>query len=134
MEIAATPKPVALIHDAPFWQSINDREMRLQRCADCQEWTYPSAPICPRCSSENSSWERINGTGEILSWVVFHKTYLPAYPAPHKVIAVRLDEGPIIISNLEGAEPEGSWIGHKVSLCYTEMPDGVLLPRFELVT
>ncbi|MFC5337387.1 Zn-ribbon domain-containing OB-fold protein [Leucobacter denitrificans] len=132
MEIAPTPQPVPLVYDIPFWESVKNKDMQLQRCADCAEWRYPAGPICSQCNSENAVWERVSGEAEILSWVVFHKTYLPAYPAPHKVIAVRLSEGPIMISNLEGKEPEGSWIGERVSLCYSEMPDGMILPRFAL--
>lgn len=132
MNIATTPPPVPLLHDEPFWDSVRERSMRLQRCADCAEWRYPAGPLCGQCASDQVVWDEVAGGGEIMSWVVFHKTYLPAYPAPHKVIAVRLDEGPIMISNLEGEEPEGSWIGRRVELCYGEMPDGVILPRFRL--
>lgn len=132
MEIAPTPRPVPLVHDVPFWESVAARDMKLQRCADCGEWRYPAGPICAACNSERAVWERVSGRATILSWVVFHKTYLPAYPAPHKVIAVRLEEGPILISNLEGPEPEGSWIGEQVRLRYSTMPDGMVLPRFEL--
>ena len=38
-----------------------------------------------------------------------------------------------MISNLEGARPEGSWIGRPVTLAYVDMPDGAVLPRFGLV-
>lgn len=132
MNVPTTPPPVPLLHDAPFWESVNEKAMKLQRCSDCAQWRYPAGPLCARCASDNVTWEDVSGGAEIMSWVVFHKTYLPAYPAPHKVIAVRLDEGPIFISNLDGEEPEGSWIGHRVELCYAEMPDGVVLPRFRL--
>ena len=132
MEIAPTPAPVPLVHDIPFWESVAQRDMKLQRCADCGRFRYPAGPICAECNSEDVTWEPVSGKGTILSWVVFHKIYLPAYPAPHTVIAVRLDEGPIMISNLEGPEPEGSWIDERVSLRYSTMPDGVVLPRFEL--
>lgn len=132
MESVTTPKPVQIFHDAPFWESVNDRQMKFQRCVECKEWRYPSGPICPNCTSSAAEWHPVKGNGEILSWVVFHRTYLPAYPAPHKVIAVRLDEGPIMISTLTGREPEGSWIGKRVQLGYTEMPDGVVLPTFSL--
>ena len=132
MEPAPTPRPVPLVHDIPFWESVEQKDLKLQRCADCGQFRYPAGPICAQCNSEQVTWERVSGKGTILSWVVFHKTYLPAYPAPHTVIAVRLDEGPILISNLEGPEPEGSWIDERVSLRYATMPDGVVLPRFEL--
>jgi uncharacterized OB-fold protein len=59
---------------------------------------------------------------------------LPAYPPPYNVIAVRLAEGPIMISNLEGDAPEGSWIGHIVRLIYVPMPDAFILPRFVLAS
>ncbi len=67
-----------------------------------------------------------------MSWIVFHRRYLAAYHPPYNVIAVRLEEGPLMISNLEGVSPSGSWIGSKVSLTYTTMPDGAVLPRFAL--
>ena len=132
MEPAPTPRPVPLVHDIPFWESVEQRDLKLQCCAECGLWRYPAGPICAECNSEESTWERVSGRGTILSWVVFHKTYLPAYPAPHSVIAVRLEEGPLLISNLEGPEPEGSWIGERVVLRYSTMPDGFVLPRFAL--
>ena len=70
---------------------------------------------------------------KIISWTIFHKQYLPAYPAPYNVIAVRLQEGPVLISNLVGDSPPGSWINSDVYLIYSTMPDGIVLPRFRLV-
>jgi len=68
--------------------------------------------------------------------VVFHKSYLGAYPAPYNVIAVRLAEGPVMISNLEPPLPDGdlggSWIGKSVRLTYSTMPDELVLPRFTI--
>ena len=75
---------------------------------------------------------RLSGDATILSWEIFHRQYLPAYPAPYNIIAVRLAEGPVMISNLEGTQPDGSWIGQAVRLVYVEMPDGMILPRFTL--
>ena len=76
----------------------------------------------------------MSGGGELLSWIVFHKQYLPAYPAPYNVIAVRLDEGPTIISNLvEEPAPGDKPIGRRVRLTVQRMDDGVALPRFALV-
>jgi len=69
---------------------------------------------------------------KIISWAIFHKQYLPAYPAPYNVIAVRLQEGPVLISNLEGDSPPESWINSDVYLVYSTMPDGIVLPRFRL--
>ena len=63
-------------------------------------------------------WTEIRGGGEILSWVVFHRQYFDDHPQPYNAIAVRLDEGPIVVSNLVGAEPVGNWIGARVNVTY----------------
>jgi uncharacterized OB-fold protein len=107
--------------------------MHLQCCRECATWRYPPGPACQACLSPEYDWKAVSGEGELLSWVVFHKQYLPAYPAPYNVIAVRLDEGPTVISNLveEPAENEGL-IGRRVRLKVVAMDDGVALPRFEL--
>lgn len=130
--MSVTPAPVLGLHDAPMWESIRARRMSLQRCEDCGAFQYPPGPGCPRCLSPRLAWQAISGRGTILSWVVFHRQYLSAYPAPYNVIAVRLAEGPLMLSNLEGPAPEGSWIGHAVRLTYATMPDGAVLPRFAL--
>ena len=133
MAEATTPAPVRGLHDGPMWQSIGAREMRLQCCAACGTFRYPPGPCCPACMAEEAAWKALRGTGEVLSWVVFHRTYLPAYPAPYTCIAVRLDEGPVMIANLAGPAPATELIGQRVRMVYATMPDGVVLPRFELV-
>ena len=128
----ATPPAVLGLYDRPMWDSIKQRRMALQCCEACGAWQYPPAPGCTVCGSEALAWTPASGRATILSWVVFHRQYLPAYPAPYNAIAVRLAEGPVMISNLEGAKPEGSWIGQAVALTYVDMPDGAVLPRFVL--
>jgi uncharacterized OB-fold protein len=88
--------------------------------------------VCTHCGCADLHWKPVSGAGTIISWVVFHKTYLPAYPAPYNVIAVRLAEGPVMVSNLEPPLPGESWIGSSVTIDYVTMPDGQVLPRFRL--
>jgi uncharacterized protein len=130
--LPTTPPPVMGMYDAVMWRSIRDGAMELQHCAACDTTLYPPAPVCPHCLSGDLKWRAVSGKGTVLSWVVYHKTYLEAYPAPYNVIAVRLDEGAVLISNLEAPTPEGSWIGRKVSMIYKTMPDGLVLPKFVL--
>jgi uncharacterized OB-fold protein len=128
--IARTPQPVMGLYDAPMWQSIREGAMRLQCCKDCGGFQYPPAPVCTHCLSSELEWRLLSGRGRVISWVIFHKSYLEAYPQPYNVVAVRLEEGPVLISNLEAPVPEGNWIGTPVSMVYSTMPDGFILPRF----
>jgi uncharacterized OB-fold protein len=131
--VAPTPTPVAGLHEEPLWQSVRERRMCLQQCRHCDAVHYPPVPRCPRCLREELAWKPLTGSGTIMSWAVFHRSYLPAYPAPYNVIAVRLAEGPIMVSNLVGEPPAGDWIGRAVRLVYEEMSDGFVLPRFSLM-
>lgn len=132
MQTNMTPPRVLALYDTPFWQYLKDTgRMHLQCCSACGAWRYPPGPICHACLSPDSEWKAVSGDGEILSWVIFHKQYLPAYPAPYNVIAVKLDEGPTIISNLVENPTGRDVIGRRVRLVVVAMDDGVALPRFE---
>ena len=126
------PRVLGLYH-ADFWSHLREhRRIHLQRCAGCGAFRYPPGPVCHACLSPAFAWEAVAGTGEILSYVIFHRQYLPAYPAPYNVIAVRLDEGPIMMSNLEGRMPGRSDIGRRVMSVPVVFDDGDVLPRFSL--
>ncbi|MCC8193207.1 MAG: zinc ribbon domain-containing protein, partial [Deltaproteobacteria bacterium] len=99
MQVTATPPRILALYDQFFWDYLKlTGRLYLQCCSDCGVWRYPPGPACPACLSSKYEWKPVGGEGEILSWVIFHKEYLPQYPAPYNVIAVRLDEGPTIIS------------------------------------
>ena len=116
----ARTRPVMGFLDGPMWESIDAGALKLQCCADCGAWRYPPAPVCASCLSEAVEWKPVSGKGTVMSWVVFHRKYFDDFPPPYDAMAVRLDEGPIIVTNLAGEAPEGSWIGRKVVLEYVE--------------
>jgi uncharacterized OB-fold protein len=122
---------VNTFYDVPMWQSVDARRWALQRCSQCRTFRYPPSPVCANCQSLESEWVPLKGTGTILSWTVFHKKYFDDHPPPYNCIAVRLDEGPIIVTNLSGRPPTGDWIGQRVRLVY-EQVNGAVLPRAEL--
>ncbi len=125
-------KEILTIYDVPMWDSIKARAMALQKCPSCSTMRYPPSPCCPKCLNMDAAWTPLKGQGTILSWVIFHRKYFDDFPPPYNAIAVRLEEGPIMISNLVGDEPEGSWIGRAVEICYTDT--GVrVVPQFRLL-
>jgi uncharacterized OB-fold protein len=111
---------VMSIYDKPMWESIGRRKLELMACRQCGKFRYPPSPICDSCLSMEQDWRPVSGRGEILSWVVFHKKYFDDHVPPYNSVAVRLAEGPIIVTNLVGPEPEGNWIGKRVELDYQE--------------
>jgi uncharacterized OB-fold protein len=128
----APRRAIISIYDKPLWASIEAKGMELQQCDSCSQFRYPPAPSCPHCLSLDYKWKKVSGRGKILSWVVFHKEYLDDYKPPYNVVAVKLEEGPIIVSNLSGPKPSGTWIGKAVEIIYESGADGETLPRVRL--
>lgn len=126
------PSPVSGLLDDRMWESIDNEAMALPFCDACSKAIYPPASCCPSCFGFDLTWKTISGRGKILSWTRFHRSYLPEYPAPYNVIAVQIEEGAVLVSNLAGGEPvDGDWIGKKVRMVY-ESFSGKMLPRFQL--
>jgi uncharacterized OB-fold protein len=119
-------------YDAPMWDSVAAGALRLQRCAECGRFRFPPGACCPHCLSTEASWEPVSGEGRVLSWTVFHRQYLPAYPPPTVCVAVRLAEGPIFIGNIDVAQASALTVDAEVEMIYGTHPDGYPLPRFRL--
>ena len=107
-------------YDRHMWQSIERRAMELQTCAACGTVRYPPGPACPHCLSLEWDWRPVSGRGTIMSWVTFHRQYFDDFPPPYNAVAVRLVEGPIVVTNLIGTAPSESWIGKEVVLDYVD--------------
>ncbi|OZI16346.1 hypothetical protein CAL18_16530 [Bordetella genomosp. 7] len=119
-------------YDAPLWESIQEGQMKLQRCRKTGAFYYPPGPVCPQSLSFDVEWAPVSGRGTILSWTVFHRQYLPAYPAPHLVVAVALEEGPIMIGYMDHASLPDLKLDKPVAMEYVEHPDGYRIPKFTL--
>ena len=126
------PPLIRVFGDAPFWDSIKARRMTIQRCEKCSRYRYPVASLCPHCLSTEVQWVPVTGRAKLFSWAIFHRKYLPAYPPPHNIIVVQLDEGPLMVSNLVDAMPADGCIGAELELVYAEDSAGSVLPRFRL--
>lgn len=113
-------RPATGVPDLQMWQGMEQGELRLQCCDACGQFRYPAASHCAHCLDDRATWKAAAGKGVVLSWVVFHRQYFDDFPPPYNCIAVRLDEGPILITTLKGRIPSGNWIGHRVSLAFGE--------------
>jgi uncharacterized protein len=117
-------------YDEIYWTSIADGATRIQKCKACATLRYPPGACCPECLGIEADWVVITGRGTVLSWTTLHRQYLPAYPAPSTVVVVQLEEGPIMISNIDEADRKRLKIGAPTQMTYFDHPDGYRLSRF----
>jgi uncharacterized protein len=88
--------------DEQFWKFCSDGELRLQRCGDCAHLSWPPVEACERCGQAHLNWELLSGRGTVASWCTFERRYYDILPVPWDTILVRLDEGPLFLSNSAG--------------------------------
>ncbi len=123
------PLPDVTGPDAPFWQALRRREVRVQRCGACGAHRVPAARYCPHCRSNDSEWVAVAPTGTVETWCVFHRAYFDDLPEPYTVVQVRLDCGVRLFSNpIE--ETAALRIGMPVEAAFEDITPEVTLLKF----
>jgi hypothetical protein len=131
MTAEAAPMPRPSPESAPFWEAIGKGELRIQRCARDGSFFFPPASRCPRDWSTDWTWESVSGRGTVRSFVVFRRSYHPAFrdAIPYAVAIVELDEGPRMVTRLTDVDVKDVRVGMPVELAMTAFGD-VRLPLF----
>jgi len=128
----AIPLPVTDALSAPYWAALDAGRHTFQRCRVCNNAWLPPRHECPRCLAADWSWEDASGAARLISWVVYHTAFHPAFKArlPYTVAVVELAEGPRLISNIvDAGDPEALVIDQPLRLTI-EREGGVAVPRF----
>ena len=84
--------------------------------------------MCPACNGLEWTVEELSGRGTLHSWVVSHHPTEPD-ATPRIVALVQLEEGPRIVSNLQGIVHEHVKNDMPIHVTF-EHVDGVKLPQF----
>jgi hypothetical protein len=115
-----------------FWDGVQRRELRIQRCSSCQALRHPPGPRCPDCGASELGYVVAAGTGEVRSFVVHHRPDVPGRRAPYVVALVQLDEGVRMLGELL-AEPATVAIGAPVELSWQVLEGDQVLPAWRQV-
>jgi uncharacterized OB-fold protein len=125
------PRPDALT--APFWAAARRNRLLLQNCPRCGDTRFPPGPVCPKCLAGNQDWIEASGKGTLESWIDMHRAYWDGYKddLPYRVCLVRLEEGPLLVSNLVG-RADNLQLGAPVKVVFDAVTEDVTLPKFTL--
>jgi uncharacterized OB-fold protein len=104
------PTPMKGVYFDPFWDFVQERQLRVQRCQPCGHHWFPPSAGCPACLSEDWEWVPVTGNGTLVSWAVFHKQYFELLPPPYTIAAVALEEGPILVADVGEGDVSASLV------------------------
>lgn len=118
-----------------YWQGCRNHELLLQRCSQCDESQFYPRIVCNKCMSDDLQWVRASGRGEVLTFTIVRHAVSKGYAAdvPYVVALIRLDEGPIMMSNVVDCDPESVVIGTPVEVLFEDWSDEVSIPQFRPV-
>jgi uncharacterized OB-fold protein len=130
------PIPVPTPETRPFWEASRRHELCLQRCRACgRHFFYPRA-ACPHCLASDIEWRRVSGRGTLHTFTVVHRGQRN-FPlgTPYVIAIVELTEGPRLMTNLVGIEPDPAKIriGLPVEVVFEDVSAEIALPRFRPV-
>ncbi len=120
----------------PYWDGCTRGELVIQRCRNsaCGKYVFYPRACCPHCHGGDLEWNRTSGKGVITSYTLVHRPQHEAFyeEAPVCFIAVRLEEGPILFSQLLDKPADTELLEAPVEAVFLEVARGFHLPYFRV--
>lgn len=123
-------RPVRNYDTEFFWQGVDEHKLLIQHCKSCDTLRHPPGPMCPQCQSLDWDTVESSGKGSIYSYVVMHYPEIPPFDYPNLIVLVELEEGTRLISQLINIHPRDVVIGMPVTVEFSEVEEGLVLPLF----
>lgn len=108
-----------------FWDEAGKGRFLLRRCQACGETHWYPRIVCPHCMSLDTEWVESRGTGEVHAYSVLRRV-----PVPYALAYVKLDEGPLMMTNIVDCELDAVHIGQRVEVTFQQSPGGFAVPMF----
>jgi uncharacterized protein len=129
------PVPVPTKETQPYWDGCKQHELRVQKCAACGHHQFYPRLYCTTCMSDRVEWVKTSGRAKVLSYTIIYRPVTQAFAGnvPYVVAMVTLDEGPQMMTNIVGCEPEKVHIGMPVQVTFDDWTEEISVPKFKPV-
>ncbi len=126
--------PVITALDKPFWEAARRHELVAYQCQNCGTY-YSQVTDCPACDNPQMDWVRVSGKGQVFTYGIYHQLYHPAWKddIPYNVTWVKLDEGPLLMSNIVECRNEDIYVEMPLQVVFDDVTDEITLPKFKPV-
>ena len=101
MSLKTDLDPVFTPETLPYWEGVQQGELRLCTCTDCGSAFFPPSNVCPTCNSKQVEWSVASGRATLFSYVI-NPTADERWgiDGPMSVAMVKLEEGPMMLSTV----------------------------------
>ncbi|MFJ3232375.1 Zn-ribbon domain-containing OB-fold protein [Streptomyces sp. NPDC086787] len=116
--------PEADVFTRTYWDAAAEGRLLLRRCRStgCGRVHHYPREFCPYCWSEDVVWAEASGRATLYTWSVVHRNDLPPFDGrtPYVAAVVDLAEGPRMMTELVGCEPERLRAGAELAVAFRE--------------
>jgi uncharacterized OB-fold protein len=132
----ARPLPEETQLTAPFWQAAREHRLVIQRCTACSRLRWPPEAGCYYCGSLDYEWAQMTGRATLYTWTVAHPPLLPYFQQrpPWPIAVVELEEGPRLVTNITGLDPDRYEIGMPLEATFDDIGENITLVVFRPLT
>ena len=100
----------------PFWDGCREHTLCFQKCVECDHVRWPPSMICPECHAARMDRR------------AFDKAFKD--DLPYVTAIVRLEEGPHLLTNITGCNPENVRCDMPVEVVWEDVTEEISLPKF----
>ena len=124
--------PAPDLETKPFWDGCKEGRFLIRHCNACGADHYYPRPFCPTCWSDDVAWKEASGRATLYTYSVVHVNDLPPFGerVPYVAAIVELEEGPRVMTNVEGVEHEALQIGMPLVVDYKPISDDITIAIF----
>lgn len=126
--------PLITSLNKPFWDAAKRHKLVVYKCLNCGS-LYSQPTACVVCDSPRMDWVKVSGKGQVFTFCIYHQAFHPAWKGdiPYNVAYVKLDEGPLLMTNIVGCANKDIYIGMPVEVVFEDIIEEVTLPKFKPV-
>ncbi|MFL4476241.1 Zn-ribbon domain-containing OB-fold protein [Paeniglutamicibacter sp. MACA_103] len=96
--------------DSRYFESLAAGHFEIPHCNDCEKFHFYPRILCPHCGSPDLAWILPSGKGTVYATTVVRRK-----TGDYNVALIDLQEGPRMMSRVEGIAPGDVQIGLPVS-------------------
>lgn len=131
VQFPSRPVPPVTSDTRDWWEHTRRRTLTVQACKHCEQSQLYPRTLCVSCGSLDLELVPVSGAGTVYSFTVLAKSPNPdQFVPPYVVALVRLTEGPVLLTNVVGADPGDIFCDLPVTLAWDPLPDGRQVPLF----
>jgi uncharacterized OB-fold protein len=126
------PAPVPDPDTEAYFAAALDGRLVVQRCTSCGNVQLYARDRCLRCRGP-VDWIDASGRGSVYSFTLIRQNYQRPFrdQLPYVVALVDLDEGPRVMTNVVGCDPDDVHIGMAVRARFEPVSDVAGIALFE---